>query len=139
MENKRMFTTVYVCSPYRLEKQMDGEMKRTWEADVKTARMACRMLAKLGYMPLSPQLYFCRFLSSLDEMEQVDYRMLAQEWLMQADEMWLIGDILTEEMAKEVSLARSRGIPVRHLGLTEPGNLLEIVTSDMSGWRAIPG
>lgn len=133
MENKRMITTVYVCSPYRLEKQMDEDQKRSWEADVKTARMACRMLAKLGYMPLSPQLYFGRFISSVDEMEQVDFRMLGQEWLMQADEMWVIGNILTEEMAKDISIARSRNLPIRHMALTEPGNLLEVLTCDMSG------
>lgn len=139
MENKRMITTVYVCSPYRLEREMDEEKKRKCEADVKTARMACRMLAKLGYMPLAPQLYFSRFISTLDDMELVDYKTLAQEWLMQADEMWLIGNVMTEEMAKDVSVARSRNIPVRYLGQTEPGNLLEVVTSDMSVWRVIPG
>ncbi|MCD7856403.1 MAG: hypothetical protein LUG55_01090 [Clostridiales bacterium] len=139
MENKKMITTVYVCSPYRLERDMDEFQKRVWEADVKTARMACRMLAKLGYLPLAPQLYFSRFLATLDDMEQTDCRTLALEWLMQADEVWLIGSTLTEDMAKDMSLARSRNIPVRHMALTEPGNMLEVLTSDMCGWRVIPG
>lgn len=131
MENKRMITTVYVCCPYRLKQEMDAKDKLIWETDVKAARMLCRFLVKLGYMPLAPHLYFNRFLSTFDEQEWTDAQLLSQEWLMQADEMWVIGNVLTQEMACEITAAEKRHIPIRHLGLSDPANKLEWIVRDM--------
>lgn len=131
MERQNAIHNVYVCAPYRVSVNMDVEQRRLYERDVKTARMACRFLSKLGYMPLAPQLYFYRFLGSCDEKEQEDEMILAMEWLDHADEMWVFGPVLTDGMVFELTAARKRGIPVRQLNLQNPGDTLEPLVREM--------
>lgn len=55
--------TIYVCSPYKATSL--SEANREWEMkeNVKRAKLACRILVKLGYLPLGHRI--CISLSSL--------------------------------------------------------------------------
>ena len=53
---------IFVCSPYRPTSQDEKCRKDELEANIRRAKMACRILSTLGFLPLAPHLYFTQFL-----------------------------------------------------------------------------
>jgi hypothetical protein len=121
MENKEI-TTVFVCSPYRPQSKDPKVARDQLSVNIERAKLACRLLAKLGYLPLAPHLYFTGFLDDADAAEREEGMTLGMEWLAQSDEVWAFGDEVSEGMAKEISYAKELGIPVRML--SEPSRLI---------------
>lgn len=115
-------TTVFVCSPYR-PSSADPVVARTQlAANLDRAKLACRMLAKLGYLPMAPHLYFTQFLEDDDAGERAEGMKLGLEWLAQADELWAFGDEITEGMSREIAAAKEMDKPVRMM--PEPSQLI---------------
>lgn len=115
-------TTIFVCSPYRAMSKDPATAKAQLAANIERAKMACRMLAKLGYLPLAPHLYFTQFLEDGDAGERAEGMVLGMEWLAQADELWAFGDEITDGMSQEISAAKEMNKPVRMM--PEPSQLI---------------
>lgn len=115
-------TTIFVCSPYQATSKDPAVARSQLEANIERAKMACRMLVKLGYHPLAPHLYFTQFLEDRDAGEREEGIQLGMKWLAQADELWAFGDEITERMSKEIAAAKGMGIPVRMV--PEPSQLI---------------
>ncbi len=122
--------TIYVCSPYKAVSLTEAD--REWERkeNVKRAKLACRILVKLGYLPLAPHLYFTRFLEDSDEKEREEGIVLGLRWLEISDELWVFGERISDGMSREISYARELGIPVRCL--PEPGRLVGCI---VNAWK----
>lgn len=122
--------TIYVCSPYKAVSLTEADREWEREENVKRAKLACRILVKLGYLPLAPHLYFTRFLEDGDEKEREEGIMLGMRWLKASDELWVFGERISDGMSREISYARELGIPVRCL--PEPGRLVECI---VNAWK----
>lgn len=122
--------TIFVCSPYRPTSRLEADREREMRENVKRAKLACRILVKLGYLPLAPHLYFTRFLEDSDEKEREEGIRLGLRWLELSDELWVFGEQITDGMSREISYARKLGIPVRCL--PEPSRLVECV---VNAWK----
>lgn len=101
---------VFICSPYR-PTGPDPEKERS--ENVKLARKACRMAINKGMLPLAPHLYFTQILNDDFSFERLVGMALGNRWLEEADELWVIGDRVTEGMKQELDYARGRNIPVK--------------------------
>lgn len=115
-------TTIFVCSPYRPASIDPAIARSQLEANMERVKLACRMLTKLGYLPLAPHLYFTQFLKDSDAGEREEGMKLGMEWMTRADELWAFGDEITEGMSKEIAAAKEMGKPVRMM--PEPGQLI---------------
>ncbi|MCD8013343.1 MAG: hypothetical protein LUG99_09235 [Lachnospiraceae bacterium] len=132
MSEDNTITKVYVSAPYWptsiRRDEMALELRRNTECILKT----CRLLTLVGCMPLSPALYFPRFMDTDGEARKQEFKLLSLEWLSEADEVWVAGERISDDMAEEISIAREKGIPVLAVGepeelakkyLEEHGNL----------------
>ena len=61
---------IFVCSPYRPTSQDEKCRKDELEANIRRAKMACRILSTLGFLPLAPHLYFTQFLKDEEKQER---------------------------------------------------------------------
>lgn len=120
--DENAITTVFVCSPYRPASTDPAVARSQLDANMERVKLACRMLAKLGYLPLAPHLYFTQFLKDSDVDERAEGMTLGLEWLAQADEVWTFGEEITEGMSKEIAAAKEMGKPVRMM--PEPSQLI---------------
>lgn len=131
--DRNVVTTVFVCSPYRAQSKDPAVEKDQLEANVERARRACRILVKLGYLPLAPHLYFTSFLDDNDAGEREDGLTLGLEWLAQADEVWVFGEEISEGMSLEIAAARKQGKPV-HM-MPEPSQLIADLLASMKNGK----
>lgn len=103
---------VFICSPLRPTGATAEERKKELTHNRRIAEVACKCAVRLGYMPLAPHLFFPLFLSDNDlEEREVGIR-FGLEWLKECDEIWVIGQRVSEGMKREIVVAVERGIPV---------------------------
>ena len=100
--------TIYVCSPYKATSLSEAEREWEMKENVKRAKLACRILVKLGYLPLAPHLYFTQFLEDGDEKEREEGIALGMRWLAVSDELWVFGERISDGMSREISSAREQ-------------------------------
>lgn len=100
-KNKSHIKRVYICSPLR--------------GNPEIAITACQKAIREECLPLAPYLYFPRFLNdSIPQQREISI-MFGVTWLEECDEMWVVGDKVTEVMEREIWHARNRGIPIRRV------------------------
>lgn len=100
-------TKIYICSPCR---GRDGD----YERNIENAATYARIVARMGYMPVAPHVYFTRFLSDTVPAERELGLKLGLEALKECAEVWVFGlDAPSEGMQKEIELAQLLNIPVR--------------------------
>lgn len=95
---------VFICSPYR------AADKKGLTDNIAMARRACRYALDTGCVPYAPHLFFPQFVSEKDERQKGMEAGL--EMLQHADEMWVVGNRISEGMAQEIAFASQKGIPV---------------------------
>ena len=127
---------IFVCSPYRPTSQDEKCRKDELEANIRRAKMACRILSTLGFLPLAPHLYFTQFLKDEDAQERATGIRFGMEWLEAADEVWVFGESISEGMAAEIKRAYELKKPVRNL--PEPGRMVELLLKRLSEQYHIP-
>lgn len=95
---------VYICSPCR------GD----YEKNIENAETYSRAAFRLGYIPITPHIYFTRFMDDTNSKER-DMAMNAGLQLLQmCSEVWVFGlDHPSEGMQAEIALAIRSGIPVK--------------------------
>lgn len=92
---------IYVCSPLR------GDL----ENNIKRAKAYSALVAQLGYLPITPHIYFTQFLDDARQEERELGMKLGLELLKICDELWYWGDP-TEGMLAELRLAKELKIKV---------------------------
>lgn len=91
---------VYICSPYR------GHVNENLEI----ARKASRFAVDAGCLPIAPHLLLPQFMDEETERQQaLDLNLCILDI---CQELWIIGDKLTEGMKFEISNASARGLRI---------------------------
>lgn len=105
---------IYVCSPYR------GDQMR----NVINAQIYCKVIAKMGHVPVAPHIFFTQFLNDNKQEERDLGIKLALKALEECDQLWLFDKVISEGMSKEIKMAKDLNIPIRRfeLGLVEVQN-----------------
>lgn len=98
---------VFICSPFRASEP--EEQKK----NIKVARRICRKALQEGLVPIAPHLFFPQFLSDGDEKERELGIHAGLVMLESADEVWVVGNRVSEGMAREIAKAGELGIPTK--------------------------
>ena len=122
---------VYVCSPYRATATDEKTAEAQRRQNIHRAKLASKLVIKMGYMPMTPHLYFPQFLDDDNPDERnkgINYGLL---WLEQCDEVWAFGEVISEGMAAEITRAKALGIPVKMM--PEPETVIEKIINYFRG------
>lgn len=116
---------VFISSPYRAV--LTPEERKTLPAselmelrdqrfmdNVVTALTGCAFAVAHGKLPMAPHAYFTRFLDDDDPEERAKGIRLGNDWLMDCEEMWVMGDTISPGMKDVIELARQLGLPIRY-------------------------
>lgn len=110
---------VYICSPLSPQGRTPEEKEADLKQNINIAKQACRFAVQSGCMPYASHLYFTQFLSDFDAAERDLGISLGLAWLMDCDEIWIIGDRISDGMRREIDKAKELDIPVKHLNLNQ--------------------
>ena len=105
---------VFISSPFRPKGASEEEREKDIRKNIRMAQAACKFAIGKGCVPYAPHLYFPQFLSEDEPDEREMGMLLGITWLARCDELWVIGDRISEGMAKEIEKAKEWNIPIRH-------------------------
>lgn len=96
---------VYICSPLR------GD----YEKNIRKAQEACAwvMLNFPDTIAIAPHIYFTQFLDDTNPNERSLGMEAGLALLEKCDELWVIGNRVSEGMAAEIARAEELGIPIK--------------------------
>ena len=95
---------VYICSPCR------GD----YEKNIKKAEVYSLAAMLKGYIPITPHIYFTRFMDDNNKTARSMAMDAGQQLLLMCSELWVFGiDKPSEGMQAEIALAVRNGIPIR--------------------------
>lgn len=95
---------VYICSPCR------GD----YEKNIDNAITYSGICFRMGYIPVTPHIYFTRFADDSNSKERDMAMSAGAQLLLECSEVWVFGlDHPSEDMQAEIALAIRHGIPVR--------------------------
>ena len=95
---------VYICSPCR------GD----YEKNIDNAATYSREAIMRGYIPITPHLYFTRFMDDTKSNERSIAMDAGCQLLLMCSEVWVFGlDQPSEGMQAEIALAIRHGIPIK--------------------------
>ena len=95
---------VYICSPY------SGDTK----GNIKRAQKFCRFALEERNIPLAPHLMFPQFMNDANEKEH-DLAIFMDIILMgKCQEVWVLGDVISNGMGIEIEKAKKRRQKVRY-------------------------
>lgn len=97
---------IYICSPCR---------GKNYDDNIDNAIMWSGEVFRLGFLPVTPHIYFTRFLSDENSEERAAALAIGKELLQECSEVWVFGalDNPSEGMKGEIAHAIRLGIPVR--------------------------
>lgn len=107
---------VFICSPLRPGKGTHKEQQMELFRNMELASLACRYAVQHGCNPMAPHLLIPAFLDDTNPEERQTGIELGMDWLMDCDELWVIGDRISEGMEIEIDTALDAGIPVIRIG-----------------------
>ena len=94
---------VYICSPYRGDKEKNTER----------AKRYCRMADIYSELPIAPHLFFTTYLNDDSFMDRTSGMLMGLELLKYCSEVWIFCNELSEGMIKEIKKARKLNIPLK--------------------------
>ncbi len=94
---------VYICSPY------SGDVLR----NTRKARTFSRFAVRQGAIPVTPHLLYPQFMDDKIPAERDLGRFFALVLLGKCEQLWVFGNDISPGMAREISQAESKGIPIR--------------------------
>lgn len=104
---------VFICSPLRPVADDKDERAKETKKNLNVARAASSYALQKYAIPMAPHLYFPQILKE-DDPDQRELGIdLGLIWLMDCDEVWVIGRRVSEGMQKEIEAAKKLGIPIR--------------------------
>ena len=117
---------VFICSPLRPRKGTPKEQRMELFHNLELASLACRYAVQHGCNPMAPHLLIPAFLDDTDAEERKVGIELGIDWLMNCDELWVIGERISEGMQNEIDMALDLDIPVIRIGfIGDPIRALE--------------
>lgn len=87
---------VFICSKLR------GDIERNTAKAIEYSREAILN----GFFPLTPHIYFTRFLDELNSEERAIGINAGLEWIRECDEVWVFDEEISEGMKKELQFAK---------------------------------
>ena len=106
-EEKAFFAfrpVVYICSPYA------GDP----EGNSKKARHYSRVAVNRNYIPFAPHLLLPQYLADDDPKERELAMFMNRVFLGKCNEIWIIGDKITEGMKEEITVAKRHRKVIRY-------------------------
>ena len=95
---------IYICSPCRGNYEMNLDNAASYSLAAFTR----------GYIPITPHIYFTRFMNDENSKERSMAMDAGLQMLLMCSEMWVFGlDHPSEGMQAEIALAIRHGIPIR--------------------------
>lgn len=94
---------VYICSPF------SGDT----EYNTQQARKYSRFAYKQNAIPITPHLLYPQFMSDNKPEERADAMHFNYVLLGKCNELWVFGDIISDGMANEISIAKKRKQTIR--------------------------
>ena len=95
---------IYICSPLR------GD----YDNNIDNAVMYSRMVFRMGYIPITPHIYFTRFMDDTNSKERSMAMSAGLQLLLMCSEVWVFGlDNPSEGMQAEIAEAIRNNIPVK--------------------------
>ena len=95
---------IYICSPCR------GD----YEKNIDNAATYSGICFRMGYIPVTPHIYFTRFMDDTNSKERSMAMKAGKQLLLECSEVWVFGlDHPSEGMQAEIALAIRHGIPIR--------------------------
>ena len=95
---------IYICSPCR------GD----YEKNIDNAATYSGICFRMGYIPVTPHIYFTRFMDDTNSKERSMAMEAGKQLLLECSEVWAFGlDHPSEGMQEEIALAIRHGIPIR--------------------------
>ena len=95
---------IYICSPCR------GD----YEKNIDNAITYSGICFRMGYIPVTPHIYFTRFMDDTNSKERSMAMDAGMQLLLECSEVWVFGlDHPSEGMQAEIELAKAHGIPIR--------------------------
>lgn len=95
---------VYVCSP----------LKGNIEKNMRNAEIYSRFVFDSGFVPVTPHIYFPRFLDDTDKIERAAGQRYGLEEMWRCSQLWVFGLNITDGMRAEIELARQLKIPIKY-------------------------
>ena len=95
---------IYIASPYRGEVELNTER----------ARRYCRFAVSEGCMPIAPHLLYPQFMDDDNREERKKGLSFAVMLLDKCDELWVMGENISDGMLAEMEHAKDSGIPIRY-------------------------
>ena len=123
--HRTLIPRVFICSPYRpaITDQERKTLPATELIELREKRFMDNLLTVLcgcafahfhGKIPLAPHAYFPRFLDDNDPEERAEGMRLGNDWLLECEELWVMGETISPGMKAEIELAKSLGIPIQY-------------------------
>ena len=118
-------TRVFISSPFR-PMLTDAERKtlpatelmelrdQRFMDNVITALTACAFAVANGKLPMAPHAYFTRFMDDDDPEERAKGIRLGNDWLMDCEELWVMGETISPGMKDEIALATQLRLPIKY-------------------------
>lgn len=103
-EDKVFRPLVYICSPYK------GDP----EGNSKKARHYSRVAVNRNYIPFAPHLLLPQYLADDDPKERELAMFMNRVFLGKCNEIWIIGDKITEGMKEEITVAKRHRKVIRY-------------------------
>lgn len=103
-ERKPFRPMVYICSPY------SGDIERNRERTIKF----CRYALDRGNIPVTPHLMFLLFMDDTDPKERDLAIFMDIILLGKCQELWVLGDRISNGMRKEITFAKNHYKCVRY-------------------------
>ena len=94
---------VYICSPYRGDKEQNTERVKQY----------CWMVDIYGCLPIAPHLYFTTFLNDDSIVDRSDGMYMGLQLLTYCEEVWIFCNELSEGMIKEIKRAQELNISLK--------------------------
>lgn len=101
---KAYMPLVYIASPFA------GDT----EHNIERAKDFCRFAVSRGVMPLAPHLHYPQFMEDTDSEQRKLGLRFALILLSKCDELWVLGERISEGMAIEINKAQRKGIPIKY-------------------------
>lgn len=95
---------IFVSSPY------SGDI----ETNVKNAIVYCKVVTRMGFLPIAPHLYFPQFLDDTDEVERSKGILMGCELMKDCDEVWVFGSRISKGMQQEIDFAEAINKPIQY-------------------------
>lgn len=102
LKEKKFMPLVYICSPYRGEREKNEEK----------ARMYSRVALQKNCIPFAPHLLYPQFMD--EDVERSKALYMGKVMLDKCAEVWVFGDNITAGMKGEIERARSKKKTLRY-------------------------